>query len=196
MHIGRNPYFCLTLLIMKNTLITPRLVFVTVAIAAAAATRLLHLPPNFTAIGALALFSGACMPNRWLSLLVPAIAMVATDLVLGFHNTIWAVYFSFALITMLGWTMKKRQSIGGIAGLSIISSVLFFLITNAAMWIVGFFVPAAERFYPTSIEGLPMSIAAGIPFFGNTLMSQLLFGAILFGAFHLAKSRKPELVKA
>lgn len=181
---------------MKNSFLTPRLVFVTAAILIAAATRLLHLPPNFTAIGALALFSGACMPNRFLSLLIPMIAMFATDLFLGFHNTIWAVYFSFGLITMLGWAISKKQSFGNIAAMSLVSSVLFFLITNAAMWVVGFFVPASEAFYSTSIAGLPASIIAGIPFFANTLISQLLFSAILFGAFHAAKNWKPSLVKA
>lgn len=181
---------------MKNSFLTPRFVFVTVAILAAAATRLLHLPPNFTAIGALALFSGACMPNRWLSLLIPMIAMFATDLVLGFHNTIWAVYFAFTITTMLGWVISKQQSAGSIATMSIVSSLIFFFITNAAMWIVGFFVPASERFYSTSIEGLPLAIGSGIPFYANTLLSELLFGAILFGAFHVLKNWKPSMVKA
>lgn len=168
--------------------------FVSVAILAAASTRLMHLPPNFTAIGALALFSGACMPNRWMSLLVPAIAMVATDLVLGFHNTIWAVYGCFAVTTMLGWAIRKRQTVLGIAAMSVISSLVFFFVTNAAMWVVGFY--ETNPFYSRDFSGLVTAIVSGIPFYSNTLISELLFGAVLFGAFHAAKNWKPTLVKA
>jgi hypothetical protein len=181
---------------MKNAFFTPRLAFVTVAILAAAATRLLHLPPNFSAVGALALFAGACIPNRLASLAIPTIAMLLTDLVLGFHNTLWAVYMAFALITMIGWVISKRQNVISIGIASIVSSLLFFLITNAAMWVVGFWVPAGEAFYPTSITGLSASLIAGIPFLGNTVASQIIFTAVLFGAFHAVRSWKPSLVKA
>jgi hypothetical protein len=181
---------------MKNSIFTPRLIFMTLAIVAAALTRFLPHPPNFTAIGGIALFAGACIPNRWLSLVLPMGVMIATDAVIGFHNTAWAVYLSFALITMLGWLMRERQSVGGFLGTSLVASVLFFFITNAAMWIVGFWT-SEPLIYSKNISGLYEAIAAGIPFYSyNFLISQFVYGGILFGAFYAAKVWKPSLVKA
>ncbi|HET6992968.1 MAG TPA: DUF6580 family putative transport protein, partial [Bacteroidia bacterium] len=166
---------------MKNSIFTPRLLFIAVAALAAALTRFIPHPWNFTAIGGMALFAGTFTPKRWLSLLIPMSVMVLTDAVFGFHNTAWAVYFSFGLITMLGWTMRKRQTVLGFAGTSFAASVLFFFITNAAMWLVGFWTNE-PLLYPKSINGLWMAIDAGIPFYSyNFLISQFVYGGILFG---------------
>lgn len=180
---------------MKNTILSARLGFVSVAVLAAAATRFMPHAPNFTAIGAMALFAGACMPNRWLSLLVPAFAMLVTDAIIGFHPTLWAVYSSFALITMMGWAIRNKQNVLNIGVASVAAAVLFFLVTNSAMWVTDQFLPAAQRFYPTTINGLWLSIYNGIPFAANTILSQVLYGAVLFGAFHAAKAWKPSLIK-
>jgi hypothetical protein len=180
---------------MKNAFFTPRLAFVTTALIAAALTRFLPHPPNFTAIGGMALFAGACIPNRWMSLILPMLVMVATDAVIGFHNTAWAVYLSFGLITMIGWTMRKNQNVLGFIGTSLTASLLFFFITNAAMWAVGFWT-TQPLFYPTTAAGLSSAIVEGIPFFGNTVLSQFIYGGLLFGVYHAVKMWKPSLVKA
>lgn len=176
-----------------NKALSPRIIFVVTAVAFAALTRILPHPPNFTAVGAMALFAGACMANRWLSLLVPMIALFITDIFLGFHNTMWAVYGSVGLTTVMGWFISKRQNFLTVTGASIISALMFFYITNAAMWVVGFFGPG---FYPQTSEGLSLAIEAGIPFRNDGIISQLLYTGILFGAFHLARVKKPALVKA
>lgn len=179
---------------MKN-IITPRFIFITLAVLAAALTRFLPHPPNFTAIGGIALFAGAFIPNRILSLLVPVSVMVLTDMIIGFHNTVWAVYISIALITMLGWLMQERKTIGGFVGTSFIASLLFFFITNAAMWAVGFWT-TEPLMYPTNFGGLVDAIALGIPFYSyNFLISQFVYGGILFGLFYTVKVWKPALLK-
>ena len=177
-----------------NKVITPRFIFVVCAIAVAALTRLLPHPPNFTAVGAMALFAGACMSNRMLSLVLPMLALFVTDLVLGFHNTMWAVYGATGLTVMLGWLISKRQNFMNITGASLVSILLFFFITNSAMWVVGFFI--SDGFYPQTMSGLAASVAAGIPFLDESLISQLVYTGVLFGAFHLARVRKPALVRA
>lgn len=182
---------------MKNTIFSPRILFITAAIVAAALTRFLPHPPNFTAIGGMALFAGALIPNRWLSLLLPTLAMVVTDLFIGFHNTQWAVYLSFGLITMLGWTMRdQKNTLSKFIATSFISSVLFFLITNAAMWAVGFWT-SEPLMYPTTADGLVDAIALGLPFYSwNFMISQFVYGGILFGGFYTVKAWKPSLVEA
>lgn len=176
-----------------NKVITPRLIFVLTAVAIAALTRVLPHPPNFTAVTAMALFAGACMSNRWLSLVVPMAALFVTDLVLGFHNTMWAVYGATGLITILGWIISKKQNFLTIAGASLASILLFFFITNAAMWVVGFFTTG---FYPQTSAGLVMSIEAGIPFLHYSAISHIVYAGVMFGAFHFVRNWKPALIKA
>lgn len=177
---------------MKNA-ITPRLIFITLAVVAAALTRFLPHPPNFTAIGGIALFAGAFIPNRILSLIIPISVMVLTDAVIGFHNTAWAVYLSVALISMLGWVMQEEKTIGRFVGTSLVASLLFFFITNAAMWVVGFFTTGL---YTKDFAGLVTSIESGIPFYSyNFLISQFVYGGILFGLFYTVKVWKPALLK-
>lgn len=179
---------------MKNS-ITPRFIFITLAVLAAALTRFLPHPPNFTAIGGIALFAGAFIPNRILSLIVPISVMVITDAVIGFHNTVWAVYLSIVLITMLGWLMQERKTIGGFVGTSLIASILFFFITNAAMWAVGFWT-SEPLLYSKDFAGLVSAIELGIPFYSyNFLISQFVYGGILFGLFYTVKVWKPALLK-
>jgi hypothetical protein len=169
---------------MKNSIFSARFFFVSAAIIAAASTRFLHFPPNFSVVGSLALFAGACMPKRWQSLLIPMVTMLITDAVLGFHNTMWAVYSAFALTTVIGWYISEKQSVFNILSAVVLSTGIFFIITNAAMWVVGYY------------NSLSLALVEGIPFYGNTLVSQLLFSTILFGAYHLARVNKPALVRA
>lgn len=87
-------------------------------VLAAAATRLLPHPPNFTPIGAMALFGGACFAGKRAAFLIPLLAMYLSDLALGFlvydfgwfHVLMPYVYASFALSVALGLTIRNRQT--------------------------------------------------------------------------------------
>ena len=75
--------------------------------------RLLPHPPNFTPIIALALFGSTNFKNKWLGISLPLIAMVISDIYLGFYGiTLW-VYGSFLLISLLGryWKKIKMQNV-------------------------------------------------------------------------------------
>ena len=63
--------------------------------------RLIPHPPNFAPIGGLALFSGSHFKKK-IALLIPLVAMLVSDLFLGFHNTIIYVYGSFFLTVLIG----------------------------------------------------------------------------------------------
>jgi hypothetical protein len=115
--------------------------------------------------------------------------MFVTDLILGFHETMWAVYLSFALIVVLGITMLKEKKAGNSFFASVISSVSFFIITNFGIWI-------STSYYAKTGAGLAACYTAAIPFFHQTLLSDLFFTGILFGAYHLAKQRFSLLAEA
>lgn len=155
------------------------MVFVGLLVIAASLTRILPHPPNFTAVAALALFAGALMPHRLIGIVLPIIAMLFTDLILGFHNTMLPVYASMIIISLIGSLLVKQISLGRVFLASLISSLLFFVITNGAVWQV-------SGMYPNTLSGLMACYSAAIPFFGNTIAGDLFFNTVLFGSYFLA----------
>ena len=141
--------------------------------------------PNFSPIAATALFAGAFIKNRKLAFVIPISAIIISDIFIGFHATIWAVYLSFFLVVLLGMNMKKIN-LGNVLGFSILGSLLFFLVTNFAVWAQG-------SFYPSSFSGLMECYYMGIPFFKNTIIGDVCFNAILFASFSFAEARIPSL---
>ena len=154
----------------------------------AAFVRLIPHPPNFVPVAAMALFGGAYFSKRWVAFLVPLMAMLVTDLILGFHSTMWAVYFSFVLIVGIGMLMIKQKKVSNIFLASVSASVLFFVITNFAVW-------ASGIYYPKELSGLAASYTAAIPFFHYTLLGDLFFVALMFGSYELVKAKFPLLAE-
>ena len=159
-----------------------RLAAILTAICVAAALRLLPHPPNFTPIGAMALFGGAYFGRRALAFAAPLGALLLSDMVLGFHSGMPYVYGSVALVVLIGWALAKRKTPLTIAGAAVVSSALFFLVTNFGTWATG-------ELYPPTLAGLTACYVAAIPFFQNTLAGDLFFSALLFGGFALLEQR-------
>ena len=156
------------------------------AIVVAAALRLVPHPPNFTPIGAMALFSGAYLGRRALAFVAPIAALLLSDLVLGFYHGMATVYFSVAVIVMIGIAGLARVSALRVGGAAVASSVLFFVITNFGMWLF-------SGFYPRTWLGLEACYVAAIPFFQNTLAGDLFYATLLFGGFRVAELLMPRL---
>ena len=163
-----------------------RLLALLLAIAAAAMLRLVPHPPNFTPIGAMALFSGAYLGRRWLAFAAPLGALLISDLVLGFYPGVGFVYAATALAVVVGWVVAARRTPLAVGGAALASSVLFFIITNIGMWLF-------SGFYPLTADGLAACFVAAIPFFQNSLAGDLVFSAILFGGWALAERLLPVL---
>lgn len=145
-------------------------------IIAAVILRLLPHLPNFAPIAAMALFGGTYLNKRY-ALIVPLVAMVVSDIFIGFYNP-WilaSVYGSFILIGLLGMWLKNNKTVSNVIGASLLGSVLFFLITNFAVWAV------PHSFYPHTLQGLVNSYTMGLPFFRNTLMGDLFYVSVMFG---------------
>jgi hypothetical protein len=150
----------------------------------AALMRLVPHPWNFTPVAAMALFGGMVMRRPLFAFGVPLAALVLSDLfinawVVGSPLVLpngW-VYGTFILIGLLGFTLRKRRSVGVVAAASISGSVLFFALTNFGVW-------ASGLLYPRTSQGLAACYTAAIPFFANTLMGDLFWNAVLFGAFY------------
>ena len=141
-------------------------------------SRLIPHPPNFTPVLATALFCGSLYARPSHALLIPLFGMMAGDLVLGLHDQIWAVYLAVALCVGLGrWMLTPLGALATVAA-GVSGSVLFFLLTNFAVWLQG-------DLYPLTAAGLLTCYVAAIPFFHHTLIATLLFGLALLGLARL-----------
>ena len=117
-------------------------------ILAIVVSRFLPHPPNFTPVITIFMLSGG------LSLVPLLITYLLTDAVLGFHSYMLWVYASLFAVSYL----QKGP---------IVSSMVFFIITNFAVWTSGY--------YGFNLQGLLMCYTMAIPFFINTLLSTMLF---------------------
>ena len=155
-------------------------------IFAAAASRVLPHPLNFTPIGAMALFGGAYFTDKRMAFLVPLSAMLLGDLVLGFHSTLPFVYAGFAIMVAVGMTLHNRCDMLPVMGATLLGSVVFFILTNFGVW-------ALENMYPKNLGGLVTCYVAAIPFFHNSIAGDLVYTTALFGGFAWLANRIPEL---
>lgn len=166
------------------------------AMIAVALTRLMPHPFNFTPVAALALYGGAKGKNSALSFLLPLAVMAFSDILVMYFLypengnpfayfltlDVLAVYVSFLLIAGIGMLIKQKQKAGIIVAASLVSSLLFYGITNLSSW---------YQFYPHTFEGLSLAYLAGIPFYNNEVTGSfflnqfagdLFFNTVLFGA--------------
>lgn len=150
------------------------------------AYRLFPHPANFAPIAAISLFSGFYFYRYFM--VIPLIAMFFGDMFIGFYEwkLMLAVYFSFALIGLLGILIRKNKSIAALIGCSLAGSVLFFLITNFAVW-------AFSSWYPHTMKGLIQCYAMAIPFFKSTILGDLFYVSVIFGLYEILAQPRERL---
>lgn len=156
-----------------------------VLIVLAVASRFLPHTGNFSPIMSIALFSGFLFSDRKVGLLIPIGAMFLSDIVLGLHPIMLAVYASFGIIAILGHKMKSGKVMPVLAN-SLIGAVIFFVVTNFAVW--------CEGWYGYTFEGLLNCYTMAIPYFRATLASSVIYSAILFGGLALAARKQVKLI--
>lgn len=175
-------------------------IFAISAITIISLTRFLPHPPNFTALGAMAIFGGAIFSSNILRYAVPLLALFFTDVILNnfvyqisndfvlFYEGFAFTYLGIALIVLLSATFLKKLKAVHIFGTSIVASFVFFVVSNFGVWMSG-------MLYPKTIEGLIGCYVAGLPYLLNGLAGDLFYSGVLFGAYYLA-SEKLQLQKS
>lgn len=158
-----------------------------------ALTRLVPHDPNFTSIGAVALFAAFTLRRTWLAYLAPIAAVLLSDAGLYLtdenYSAGWINLFVLAAfcLTVFGCRYLGRATPGKIGGGALGSALVFFIVTNFGVWAIG------EVGYPMSFAGLGGAYVEGIPFFWRTLASTALYSGCLFGALKLAESAIPSV---
>lgn len=161
---------------------------------------------NFAPITALAIFSAVYLPKKQ-AVIIPLAARFVSDIFLGFFS--WplmvAVYLSHLVGVVFGLWIRKTVAVipeatseaRAVRNLdsrlrgndnlirwikiifsSLASSILFFLVTNFAYLY-------AE--YPHTWAGIVSAYTNGLPFFRGTLIGDLSYTVVLFGAYEFVK---------
>jgi hypothetical protein len=143
---------------------------------ALAASRFIPHPPNFTSLLALSFYVPAIFGVRFIPALV--LSFLITDLIIGFHETI---LFTWGSVILIGIISKyfNRSILLRLFG-ALVGAVIFYLLSNFGVWTGGL--------YEYDIAGLITCYTLALPFFGNTLISTLVFSVIVE---ILYKSYKP-----
>ena len=146
-----------------------------------AASRFIPHPPNFTSLIALSFYIPAIFGIRFIPVLI--FSFFLTDLIIGFHSTIFFTWGSIIFIGLMSkfFIFNISNRITG----SLLGAFLFFLITNFGVWSIGS--------YGYSFEGLIACYTLAIPFFGQTIASTLLYAFIF--EFLLLANKKFEIIK-
>lgn len=164
-----------------------------VTIIAAAAFRLIsarffpYVLSNFNPVGAMALFGGAYFADKWKAYVLPLFTLFISDIFLNhFYSGKWEILdnstilvYAFFLIMVFIGTLIKKANVWNVFAVSLLGVVLHWLITDLPF----------GNLYPHTWAGYMQSLTAAILFEKNMLFGDIVFCAILFGGFELAKSK-------
>jgi hypothetical protein len=158
---------------------------------------------NFSPLGAIALFAGVHFRKSW-AVVTPLVALLVSDTIMhftgihnrpGFYPGMQFTYLAFVAMACVGMVVGRYRRpvglfVGAIAGGTVAGSVALFLISNFGAWL------ALENLYPRTLEGLIACYVAAIPFYRQTLLSNLVFVPLLFGIYALVEFKLPALASA
>lgn len=165
-------------------------------IVLAVISRLIPHPYNFAPFGAIALFSGALISHRFTALLLPCLAAWISGVIL--NNTLYAAMFpeftwfdynifwqclAYALTSLAGrLILNNPTSVVRLGSAAVISSLIFFVISNFGYWTTGLF-------YAKDGVGLLTCYINALPFYPATLAGDLLYTGVMFGIYFLVQKR-------
>ncbi len=129
--------------------------------------------PNFTPVLSLALFGGMYLKGRQ-GIWVPLVLMGISDIFIGFHDSMVYTWGSILIISLIGILLKGHKNWVNVASASLISSVIFFLVSNFGAYL---------SLYPHTLAGLQECYIAAIPFYRSTLVSTLAYSLVLFASY-------------
>lgn len=152
---------------------------------------------NFSSIGAVALFGGAYFKDHLKAFAFPLLSLFLSDFVLsttifskystGFLYEGWyVVYFAFALMVLVGRVLLKNVNVVNLLTSTFVIVLIHWIVTDFPIW---FRNPA----YAQDLAGFWLCLEKAIPFEIRFLEGTIIYGAILFGAFEILKSKYPVL---
>jgi len=175
-----------------------RILLFVVAVIAAAGSRLLNAEMgwwNFSPIAAAGLLAGCISIDKRQAFLFTLLAQLVSDLAFQFFTDTPGFYglsqiFTYAGmvgVTALGTFMRNRKA-ATVLSFALGGSLVFFAISNLGVW--------AEGMYGYTAAGFVKTYVMALPFYKATLAGDVVFCALLFGAYELVTRRARTLAAA
>ena len=143
--------------------------------SALAISRFIPHPPNFTSLIALSFYVPVLFGTRYIPVVL--ISFIITDLIIGFHSTL---FFTWGSVILIGLVSKFFvTSILSRLGGALFGACMFFLVTNFGVWSTGS--------YGYNIEGFIACYTLALPFFGYSAISTLTFSVLIETVYKFAK---------
>src|SRR5512143_909934 len=144
--------------------------------------RLLPHAPGFLPVAASGFFAARMLRLAPLAIAVPVLGMILSDAALpGEDWRIQAVGFAaIAIPAIAGMATRRWRGVVPVVATMIPCSVLFFLLSNGAVW-------AFSGMYPLSLSGLAQCYVAALPFLDKTILGDLFWTGVLFGGAWLVQ---------
>lgn len=147
---------------------------------ALSASRLIPHPPNFTSLIALSFYVPAMFGVRYIPIVL--ISFVLTDIIIGFHQTLFFTWGSTLLIGYLSSLFIFKGNfflriLGALTG-----ALIFFLLTNFGVWLTGS--------YGYTIDGFFNCYFLALPFFTNTIAATLFFSILIEAIYTIFNFRQ------
>ena len=155
-------------------------------------------PMGFAPQIAIGLFSGALFvkDKKW-AFALPLLSMFISDLlyqvlynygvtnIQGFYDGQWINYLLFAGMTAFGFLINTNK-VSNVFVAALAAPTTYFLVSNFLVWV-------SDRGFglnrPKTFNGLLLCYNDALPFYKNSLTATIVFSAVLFGSYYLAKTR-------
>jgi hypothetical protein len=158
-------------------------------------------PYGFAPQIALALFGGAFfVQNKKLAFTLPLISMFISDLLYqvlynygysemeGFYSGQWINYLLIGSLTVFGFLIRNAK-ISKVILASIAAPTTYFLLSNGLVWLGN-----GGYHRSRTMSGLVQTLIDGLPFYRNSVIGTVVFGAILFGGYSVLKTSETKQI--
>jgi hypothetical protein len=152
------------------------------------------LPPyGYAPQIAMTIFGGLMIQNRKWAFALPVLSLFISDLlyqalytngmtnIRGFYTGMIQNYLLLASLTIFPLLLSK-QTFKNVAGLSLLSPTVYFLVSNFMVWVGG-----GGYAHPKTFTGMMQTYSDALPFYYNSLIATAGFNILLFGAFFLTR---------
>ena len=131
------------------------------------ASRFIPHPPNFTSLLALCFYIPVVFGVKFIPAVI--LALLFTDLIIGFHST---MFFTMGSVFLIGIISKYFNHSIMIRLFGVLTGTLiFYILTNFGVWLNGS--------YGYNMAGLISCYILALPFFGYSVISTIIFSVVI-----------------
>jgi hypothetical protein len=146
---------------------------------------------NLTPLAALTLFGSLIFAERWLVAVLPLTILTISNIWLPEYNSqveMLVIYGCFLIpVAFHGW-LREKYTLGKLAFIGGLPSLLFFVVTNGVVWYIRRGVA-----FDNSISGIVECYTVALPFYRWMLAGDVFYVVALFGGWGLACRYAPIL---